>query len=127
MLSNCLVGRSWDKRQGLTPLHGFNLTTAGLLTLQHRGFCGLTRNTTTSLVLIYLNAKSEIILIFQTELQCVSLYGEMQWPIDLWVCCHISAQVLLVDGPLTLHSVALNHVSTTVDSSSKRGYFQKRD
>ena len=42
MLPNCLVGRSWDKQRELTPSCGFNLMTAGLLTLQHRGFCGLT-------------------------------------------------------------------------------------
>ena len=36
---------SWEKQQELTLLHGVNLTTAGLLTLQHRGFCGLTGST----------------------------------------------------------------------------------
>ena len=46
MLSNHQVGGSWDKRRGLTPSHGFDLTTAGLLTLQHRGFCGLTHSAT---------------------------------------------------------------------------------
>ena len=50
MFSNCWVGRSWDKRWELTPSHGFDLTIAGLLTLQHRGFCSLTRSTTTSLL-----------------------------------------------------------------------------
>ena len=53
MLLNCQVGRSWDKRPELTPLCGFNLMTAGLLTLQHRGFCGLTCNTTTSQIVLY--------------------------------------------------------------------------
>ena len=33
-------------RRELTLLGGFNLTTAGLLTLQHRGLCGLTHSTT---------------------------------------------------------------------------------
>ena len=36
------------KRRELTPSRGFDLTTAGLLTLQHRGFCGLTCTATTS-------------------------------------------------------------------------------
>ena len=46
MLLNCQVGRSWDKRRELTPSCGFNLVTAGLLTLQHRGFCGLISSAT---------------------------------------------------------------------------------
>ena len=37
-----------DKRWELTPSNGFNLMTAGLLALQHRGFSSLIRSTTTS-------------------------------------------------------------------------------
>ena len=37
------------KQRELTPSRGFDLTTAGLLTLQRRGFCGLTHSATTSI------------------------------------------------------------------------------